>query len=188
MNKLIHFITDLTKTSKSSSGYYKYNGHFEKYQLENGCIKCYQQNTNMNTLKSINYPFLDLEISKIIHDLKNLLNPLSTLLQNDNQSNSFIKECATYYQSDFEKVISHYESIRKKLYNQDVDILTILDLYLDSFIVIDSDLTLHNFKINLGDFCNKINNLYLNDNNCIVVIKKNNNNQIEMSKEYLNSI
>uniref|UniRef100_A0A6C0E5V6 Uncharacterized protein n=1 Tax=viral metagenome TaxID=1070528 RepID=A0A6C0E5V6_9ZZZZ len=178
----IQIITNLILLSKCSEGYYKLNGHLNKYQSEKGHVKSYQHTIECNnSYKSINYPFLDLEITKIIHDLKNLLNPLSTLLQNDDKSNTFLQECAACYQSDFEKVISHYESIRKKLYNQDVNLLTVLDLYLDNFIILDP--TLHNFKINLGDFCNKINNLYLYDPNFIVTVKKNSHNQVELNKE-----
>jgi hypothetical protein len=180
-------IKKLVKTSKCPNGYFKFNGNLEKYYTENGNIKTSSHLIEYDkTFSFINYPFLHLEISKVIHDFKNLLNPLYGFLQNEDGSSEFFKEFSEYYLSDFEKVISSYESVREKFYDQEADLLTILDLYLQNFIILDQDV--NNFKINLGDISHKINNLYLCDSNFIVIVKRNKIGEIELDKKPIDSL
>ena len=183
------------KEKNSRKGYIKLEGELFTYLNTEEELKIEKVDRTKLPLvdyqiKSLNYPFLETEISKIIHDFKNLLNPLCGLLQNDTFAcNEDLNEISQYYRQDFMKVIDDYEKIRQKFYSQRVNLLMLLDLYLNDFVILDR---MGNFTVTLTTDLEKIsrrlNNLHLYDGNFLVLVDILSETDFEIDKERLEEI
>jgi len=186
----MELIKDTINQYQGQKGYLKWNSVVHRFQVNGEELNVDEVKEEVDLLstkvvRDLNFPFVQLEISKIVHDFKNLLNPLYGMLQNNEFAiDSDLRELGQYYKKDFLKIISEYEDTRKDFYDQEINLLTILDLYLKNFIVIDnSNLPFSDWNFNLGHLSRKINNLNIeNKPDFLVVVQLNLEKEIQINK------